>query len=89
MEFISKNYNKFFYCCVYTGASIGLIEGLLEFNLYKKNPYYNIFNNILNWTIDGFLTGLIWPLGVPMYLLSIFDFIIEKNKKKFIVNKNE
>ncbi len=88
MENISKNYNKFFYCCVYTGTLIGFIDGIFEFNLNKKNPYYNIFNNIINGTFDGFLTGLIWPVGVPMYLLTFFDYLI-KNKKKFIVNKNE
>lgn len=79
MSYIQQKYITISYCCLYTGTTIGLCRALMKI----RNKYFfrDLFDNVLTSTLDGFVTGLIWPIGVPLFLMSLLEKNIEDAKE--------
>lgn len=87
MGYTGEKYITFSYCCLYTGTTIGLCRGLMK--IRDRYFFRDLFDNVLTSTLDGFITGLIWPIGVPLFLLSLFEKSIEDKKEIIDVNDSD
>ncbi len=72
-------YKNGFLLCTYSGSIIGFLYGYNQFK-YKKNPFINLVGNILNYTLDGILIGITWPITFTLLPFITYDYFLRIDK---------